>query len=91
MGRLVLVGDLRELKGVFTKVLKLPYNDQVETGRNSSTVYEKQRYFPSRLDWLSNETVLALCEFVAIDYFLLDFDPPEPCRDFLANYFMAVR
>jgi hypothetical protein len=87
MEQLVLVADLRELKEVLTTILKLSYNDKLETGRNSSTVYEKQKFFPSRrLDWLSNETIRAVCEFVAIDYFLFDFDPPEPCRDFSANY-----
>jgi len=40
----------------------------------------KLRYFfPSRRDLLSEETILELCEFYAIDYFLFDFEPPAIC------------
>jgi hypothetical protein len=83
---LVLVADLNELGGILEHVLDLPYDSTVDTGRNSSAAKYKRSYFPPRIDWLSDDSIRAVCEFLALDYFLFDFEPPEPCG-FLKDYY----
>ena len=81
---LVLIAELNELGGILQHVIQLPtYNNSLQAGRNSSGLKYKQDHFPSRIDWMSNDTLKAVCEFVAIDYFLFDYEPPEPCRHIL--------
>lgn len=73
-----LVGDLGEMRSVLEIAGFHNYTDTVK-GRDSSANSVKAEYFPSRRDLLQNETLLELCEFLALDYFLFDFEPPEIC------------
>lgn len=73
-----IVGDLSELESVVKMAGFNDYMDEV-VGRDASANNIKQTYFPSRRDLLSDQTILELCQFLALDYFLFDFDPPAIC------------
>lgn len=73
-----LVGDLGEMKDVLEIAGFHNYTDRVK-GRDAAANAVKSEYFPPRRDLLHNQTVLELCEFLALDYFLFDFEPPEIC------------
>jgi hypothetical protein len=77
---LELVGELSELPAVLDLV-GFPYNASKESGRNASANLFLQTYYPRRIDLISNETMRMLCDFLAIDYYLLDYPLPETCRD----------
>jgi hypothetical protein len=76
---LKVIGDLREISGVL-EMVGFPYDDSKNLGRDASQSKLKTTYYPSRKDLISNVTMLEICQFVAIDYFLFDFEPPEACR-----------
>jgi hypothetical protein len=73
------IGDLREISGVLLLV-GFPYNHSKTRGKDASQSKLKTTYYPSRKNLISNVTMLEICQFVAIDYFLFDFEPPEACR-----------
>jgi hypothetical protein len=43
----------------------------------------KSKYFSAKAarESMSDETLRLICDFVAIDYYLFDFEIPEACRD----------
>jgi len=77
---LELIGDLSELPAVLDMV-GFSFNASKESGRNASANLYLQTYYPRRLDLISNETMRMLCDFLAIDYYLLDYPLPEACQD----------
>jgi hypothetical protein len=79
--RLELVGDLQELPAVLLKLIEFPYDPTIETGRNATANTFRQTYYPKRIDLLSQTTLRSLCDFLAVDYFLLDYDLPSACED----------
>jgi hypothetical protein len=80
--QLELVGDLLEMTDV-VEIIGFPYDHSLGAGRNSSENWFKQQHYPARKDLISNETMRAICDFVAIDYYLFDFEPPAACKAFL--------
>jgi hypothetical protein len=78
--RLVLVGDLQQLPDVLGLV-GFEFNFTKKRGRNAGTNSFKKKHYPSRKDLISNATMRDICDFVAIDFFLFDFEPPEACKD----------
>jgi hypothetical protein len=82
--QLELVGDLNEMTNV-VEIIGFPYNHSLGAGRNASENGFKQQHYPARKDLISNETMRAICDFVAIDYYLFDFEPPEACKAFLIS------
>ena len=77
--RLDLVGDLRELDKLLG-LIGFRYDASKGVGRNATESVVKVDHFPKRIDLLSNSTLIDLCRYLAFDYYLLDFEPPEPCR-----------
>lgn len=73
-----IVGDLSELKQVIQIADFFNYNEQVK-GRDASSNQIKAQHFPSRRDLIKDQTLLELCDFYAMDYFLFDFEPPTVC------------
>lgn len=73
-----IVGDLYEMKDVLKIAGFQNYTDKIK-GRDSSANKVKSEYFPARRDLLHNQTILELCEFLVLDYYLFDFEPPEIC------------
>lgn len=76
---LKLVGDLSEMGGVL-QLLGVDYNPDVH-GRVAEENEIKNQYFPKRKDLISDKTMRMICEYVALDYFLFDFDPPQACAE----------
>lgn len=83
---LKLVGDLNEMAPLL-KLVGFQYNITRGKGRVAVENEIKQKYFPVRKDLISNATMLKICNFVAIDYFLFDFEPPEVCTFLLDRPF----
>ena len=75
--KLELVAELEEMPKVFP-FLNLTYDDNL-VRRNATTDAEKQNFIIHSND-LKNETLQKLCEFVALDYYLFDYDLPETCK-----------
>lgn len=73
-----LIGDLEEMDNVLEIADFFNYTDKVK-GRDASANAVKAEYFPKRRELLQDRTILELCEFFALDYFLFDFKPPEIC------------
>lgn len=73
-----IVGDLSELRPVLEIANFEDFSDHVK-GRDASANEIKARYFPSNRSEIKNQTLLELCEFYAMDYFLFDFKPPGAC------------
>ena len=71
------VGDLHELPHLL-RLVGFNFDDNLPSERNS-TLYEHYDDFAKRLDLVSNETMLSICEFLKLDYFLFNFKMPEAC------------
>ena len=78
---LMVVGDLTEMQTVLEDVVDFQKWKDGTIGRNASANDYKQKVFPSRRDLLSDETILDLCDFLKVDYFLFDFEPPAICTE----------
>lgn len=88
-----IIGDLSEIR-LALEMGGLRLGPENYVARDASDDLVKSYYFQARRDLLSDETLLELCEFYALDYFLFDFDPPEICMDgvgTLANNSFPIR
>ena len=79
---LKLVAALEEMKDVLL-MIGFPFNDEFGHVRKSATSLEKLAYYPIRIDMLSNDTLLDICDFLALDYCFLDFKPPDICMSLI--------
>jgi len=77
--QMALIGDLREMVEVLG-IAGFEYDENRGEGRIASANLFKQEHYPSRKDLISDETMRYICAFVAIDYFLFDFEPPQACQ-----------
>jgi hypothetical protein len=73
-----MVGDLSELTTVL-EIAEFTEYDGDATDRIAANNSIKSGLFPARRQDLKDETLLELCEYYALDYYLFDFDPPEIC------------
>ena len=71
------VGHIKELSGLL-EMIGIPFNASLPRGKDHVEIKEQ---FSRNITLLSNNTLRAICELVAIDYFLFDFEPPDACRD----------
>jgi hypothetical protein len=78
--QLRIIGDLNELPAVM-KIVGFPYQEAVQTGRKATADEYLSTYYPRRVDLLSKTTIRNLCDFLAIDYYLLAYPLPAPCHD----------
>lgn len=73
-----IVGDLSEMReSLELASLRIGPEDLVV--RDASEDLVKNHFFQSRREELSNQTLVELCRFLAMDYFLFNFVPPEAC------------
>ena len=94
-----LIGDLRELPRVLELTgFQYDYAIHKNKGDYASSESElKQNMFPKRIDLISDETMRLICRYVALDYYLFDFEPPKVCREdptvlpMLGNFYDDVR
>lgn len=78
-GMIALVGDLRELPEL-VKLVGFEFDHSKQSGRNASATEIKSKHFPVKKHLISNATMKEICDFVSLDYFLFDFEPPEACK-----------
>lgn len=76
---ILLVGDLQELPKLL-QVAGVDYNHSILVGKNSLFSTLKTTYFPKKLHLIANDTMRSICDFLSLDYFLFDFELPEPCK-----------
>lgn len=72
-----IVGDMRELPELL-EMVGLEFNHKKGSAMRHGA--QKMKY-PSDKSLLSNRTVDALCEYLALDYYLFDFEPPTRCHN----------
>mmetsp|Transcript_37269 Transcript_37269/g.90474 ORF Transcript_37269/g.90474 Transcript_37269/m.90474 type:complete len:315 (-) Transcript_37269:209-1153(-) len=75
--KLELVAELKEMPQAFP-FMNLTYDPNL-VKRNANADTKKQNFIIHSSD-LKNETLQKLCEFVALDYYLFDYDLPETCK-----------
>jgi hypothetical protein len=73
------VGDLSHLREIVVHIGKFRQWKEGIKGRDALENAVKQKHYPNRKDLLSEATLLLLCEYLQLDYYLLDFEPPEIC------------
>ncbi len=77
--RIKLLGDLKELNGLINAV-GFTSNDTMHSRTYASNPLKIKRY-PNDKTLLSDETLLLICNYVRLDYYLFDFTPPNVCRN----------
>ncbi len=75
-----IIGDLDEMPGLLG-MIGFPYNASITIGNMASENEIKNQYFPRDASLLSTRTIQDICRYVALDYYLFDFDPPSQCRE----------
>ncbi len=73
---IVVVGDVSDWESMLEAVGYPGDISRVEV-EPASTI--KSKYFPSLPNRLSRVTLLRLCDFLALDYYLLSYDAPSSC------------
>lgn len=77
--QLEIVGDMMELQSV-AEMVGFTFERKAKIGRSSNDNDIKKKYYPKRIDLLSESTLQDLCDFVMMDYIAFDFEPPSTCR-----------
>jgi hypothetical protein len=72
-----MIGDLSELRPVL-EIAGFDDFPDVKSRDASSNIIKAEK-FPARKDLLKHQTLLELCRFYAMDYYLFDFEPPAVC------------
>mmetsp|Transcript_23301 Transcript_23301/g.29381 ORF Transcript_23301/g.29381 Transcript_23301/m.29381 type:complete len:295 (+) Transcript_23301:84-968(+) len=81
-----MVGHLSELHGMLL-LAGLDYDpSEVKSVRIASTNPSKVSNFSWNKNMLSDGTLMLICEFVILDYYLFDFEPPARCRDTVESH-----
>lgn len=97
LDRLVIVGDLQDHTKILYDVVGYHPSESINHTARSDNHFNgiaraadedaiKLKYFPAKREWLSNETIRLICDFVEMDYFLFDFQPPEPCTELFSSW-----
>jgi len=75
------IGHLHEMSGLLKMVGfgKKQYKKPDLDARSASQNAVKVEAFPNDQQLLSDETLRVICEFVILDYYLFDFEPPVGC------------
>lgn len=82
--QLLYVGDLKEMPAVL-RLANFTFNHTISVARTSEGSLYKRKYFHSSIKSfkekeIPDELMIEICKFVAIDYYLFDFEPPVPCQ-----------
>lgn len=78
------VGDLDEMSSVL-ELANFTFNHSLPTARTAEGSWYKRQYYYSNVRTFKEKEIpdklmIEICKFVAIDYYLLDFEPPIPCQ-----------
>lgn len=73
---IAMIGDITEWKAMM-ELSNFPGN--VDKTDLDPTPTIQAKYFPSQIEGLSKETIINLCDFLAMDYYLLSYDAPLAC------------
>ena len=78
--KIEIIGHMNELPKLLTTLANFTFNPMIYNGRVASEDATKAKYFPKRKELLSDTTILRLCDFLALDYYFFDFEPPAICH-----------
>lgn len=73
------IGDVQEMPAFLDRITSFAYNHNKTAGNDATTNHIKVNYFPARKDLLSDETLQKICEYISLDYYFFDYDPPMAC------------
>eukprot|EP00551_Chaetoceros_affinis_P013729 CAMPEP_0203692404 /NCGR_PEP_ID=MMETSP0091-20130426/4564_1 /ASSEMBLY_ACC=CAM_ASM_001089 /TAXON_ID=426623 /ORGANISM="Chaetoceros affinis, Strain CCMP159" /LENGTH=422 /DNA_ID=CAMNT_0050563205 /DNA_START=46 /DNA_END=1314 /DNA_ORIENTATION=+ len=86
---LEMVGDLREIHGMM-EMAGLKYDNHTIKIRSSSKNPVKVRNFGWDKNMLGRKLLRKVCEYVILDYYLFDFEPPAGCRDLVEKHMTLI-
>ena len=75
----VQVGDLDEILGLL-ELVGFQYDTQIPIGRGLSITVIKQLHYLKQKHLLTDDILRKIYDFVALDYFLFDFQLPKACQ-----------
>ena len=70
--------------------LKIDESKLVSAARSSSETPVKLRNFNWDRNMLESNLLRKLCEYVILDYYLFDFEPPAGCRDLVEKHIAMI-
>lgn len=74
-----LIGDVKELPDLL-EFVGFEFNRTLGFGRVAKDDDFKKELYPRNRDLLSNRTIDALCQYLALDYYIFDHTPPPQCK-----------
>ena len=75
---LVILSHLHELPAVF-QLVGFDFNKQLASGNTAFEDPIKTQFLPANVSLLYEETLQALCHYLALDYYLFHFETPSAC------------
>ena len=76
---LKLIGDFNEWVDILDSIVEFNFNYSIINNQTKKPIYT-QKMFQKHPNLISNKTMLEICKFLAIDYFLFHFELPEICN-----------
>mmetsp|Transcript_9782 Transcript_9782/g.12323 ORF Transcript_9782/g.12323 Transcript_9782/m.12323 type:complete len:390 (+) Transcript_9782:48-1217(+) len=85
-----MVGDMSDLYGILEVAGHVHQQKELPQSRKADDEGAKDS-FPRDQSLLSEETIHKICEFVILDYYFFDFEPPASCREQVQSDMLEIR